>query len=77
MKKLVGGRRWFAFCAGMPVLQGFDASYHSVCSWKTFTELLVAWRETETHCSVSIIIQNNTSTLPLLLSASAHRIGRW
>lgn len=40
-------RRWFAFWAVVPVLQGFYASRHSVCSWKTFSELLVAWRETE------------------------------
>lgn len=59
----------------MPVLQGFDASYHSFCSWKTFSELVVPRRETETHCSVSSEIQN-TSTSPLLLSASARKIGR-
>lgn len=69
-------RRWFASWAGMPVLQGSDASYHSVCSWKTFSELLVAWREPETHCSVSSAIQN-TSTFPLLLSASTCKIGHW
>lgn len=71
-EKAGGGeeRRWFAFGAEMPVSQGFDASSHSVCSWKSFSELLVAWRETETRWSVSSEIQN-TSTLPLTASAGA------
>lgn len=52
-----GGRRGL-----LPALQGFDASCHSVCSWKTFSELLAACGEAAAHCGVSSEIQNSSSS---------------
>lgn len=53
-----GGGRALLFEQGC---QRFDASYHSVCSWKTFSELLVAWGEAAAHCGVSSDIQNSST----------------
>lgn len=63
MKKLVGGGGGLACCLSWGAsFAGFDASYHSVCSWKAFAELLVASRETETHCGIGSEVQNVSTT---------------
>lgn len=61
MGELVGEGE-FAPSAGLTALQGFDASCHSVGSWKTFRELLGARGEAAARCGVTSETQNSSSS---------------